>query len=156
MDVKLEQIDKDIESLLANKKERLAEIEAEKKPKLRHGETALFKCNDGYEAYGVYIDSDALKDTVVFPNETYAQPAPKVKHGVHGSLAEYFDDLKALSEDVTEFEYDNTTFKLRGSRELELTMHGKTSGNLWCLVLSDGLILKLRQMQATIRRKNER
>jgi len=97
--IAIDAADKEIESLLA-------EIEAEKEPVLRHGDYGISRI--GFpgmvvrERHGGTLrtaDSD-----YIFPNETVEENSfsPELL------LGNIFDDLKAMQEDVTEFEMEAT------------------------------------------------
>ena len=159
---RLEQVDKDIEALLANKAEIEAEIEAEKKPKLRHG--------DYGEWYGPNKNSFILDLSEATNNEYYG--LWRVEDGDIGTrighseanfskstiLGNIFDDLRALQEDVTEFEIDAgaNQFATKASffpNHVNIADEGgEVAINYRNL---STFILKLRQMEATLKRRQE-
>jgi len=173
MDAKLEQIMTKIEQnseelqsvqsnrdgLFAEQKARLAEIEAEKKPKLRHMDYGI-NING---SSGIINDISSVDRQMVFSRKqrghTHASKIEGIGLTVLGNLD---DDLKAMQEDVAEHEeYPidnecNESFRLLLSGDQ--TVHMRS--NKGCMILNQGqlggLILKLIQMQATIRRENER
>ena len=148
--IAIDAADKEIESLLA-------EIEAEKEPELRHGDYGISRI--GFpgmvvrERHGGTLrtaDSD-----YIFPNETVEENSfsPELL------LGNVFDDLNAMQEDVTEFGFDETRRAYRFNVE----------DGRHCIWLKDGLgaeihidkkdiptfILKLRQMEATLERRQK-
>jgi hypothetical protein len=103
---KLEACIADHKAITANREkleQELAELEAAKKPKLRHGD--IFPVNGTYQV--VLKRNNSLE---VFGDESGSGVSPTadwpdLKSRV-GNIKDYFDDLKALQEDVTEFEIE--------------------------------------------------
>jgi len=158
-EARLEQVDKEIEALLANKKALEAEIEAEKKPKIETfdlytdgtsnniivgNDESGFKMayQDGSESVGTVNTSEIIKD---------------IGYEKIGNLREVFDDLKAMQEDVEEFEMceeGHVYIKAKASpdnKEVDFEF------DLDYLELEDlsTFILKLRQMEATLKRRQK-
>lgn len=141
--------DKRIEELKAT----LAE---EQKLKLRHGDYGFgtnWDCNDA--------------DAFVFTHQTseeksfYASGMGQIntdpdKHPVLGNI---FDDLKAMQEDVTEFEiegyYDGEVVKFKLTTDGRVLVRFKNNTLYIHKEQLGGHALKLRQMQATLKRRQK-
>lgn len=128
-----------------------AEIKAEKKPKLRHLDYGV--SDRGYGGF-VAVNGRWVNQ---YGNTGDEIDAEAKRHFV--TLGNTLDDLKALSEDVTE-----SSVKSRGTMTINIKTREDKYNNRVCIeqggdyffvpheTLGD-FILKLRQMQATIKRK---
>jgi hypothetical protein len=150
----------DIESLRRNEEkadkeiaEILADIEAAKKPKLRHGDYG-FGGNWESSTNENFIYTEQTDGGKAFYESGMGQI--NVIHSKHSVFGNIFDDLKASQEDVTEF-------KVKDIDGDTLTVRNPQEDKCKCFLLSrigirldsdglDELILKLRQMQAEIKR----
>lgn len=126
-------------------------IAEEQKPKLRHGDYGLSDRQDS--SHLVCADNaGALRWT----NFTGGYDGKRVTEGDHIShfvhFGNIFDDLTALQEDVTGFDYDNTGFRLKG-RDLQLKYHNNGRGQTWNIDLTPELVMQIRQMEATLKRR---
>jgi hypothetical protein len=139
------------------------QIAEEKKPKLRHGDYGLYVRNG--DTYKFYVDKAGTLQFEVrqagwseYANQPLHETAKVIRQG------NIFDDLKALQEDVTEFEIEGQPVKDGVSME-DLSV--KT--NPHHLVIDQGddrvtlthdkvpaFILKLRQMEMTMKRKESK
>jgi hypothetical protein len=161
----------DIESLTANEKKADAEIEAlkaklaeEQKPKLRHGDYGYDKDGDPC----LYLCAQS-KDRGDGPMRRCSS-AWLYEYEITGDnfkivtvIGNIFDDLKALQEDVTEFKVGNGEGI---GDEADGYFNARFDGrHVWLKVDDDGLyfepedisiiILNLRQMEATLKRRSK-
>ena len=151
---RLEQVDKDIEALLANKAEIEAEIEAEKKPKLRHGDYGM--CVEAGKDRRIVINHEFK---LVTAGDGCLHDYEDDRYNPNPVLGNIFDDLEAMQEDVTQFKMENGGL-------CNLSANYTSIGNL-LIKQTDGesivihkaqidtFILKLRQMEATLKRRQE-
>jgi hypothetical protein len=159
-EARLEQVKSEIKALEENKKQIEAEIEKAKKPKLRHGdclitsEGNMYMTNDrhpcnpeekrpfGISTYGGQVNVDEC-DPIVYFN--------------------VFDDLEALKKDVKYYKTRNTDHGDDRSLEIvggtsTVTLHFREDSGGTSIItipkrnLSE-LVMKLRQMEATIKRR---
>ena len=157
----------DIEAVQANKDRLIAEmealeaqIEAEKKPKLKNGQRFMSHSTGTCYVY------DALSDRAGVIGATAGQINAQSHFGEAGFtlLSDIFDDLKALQEDVTEFSLRNNDRDNDRSLDVALTDDGHVkisidpdgaTGRNFTVSSRDlsEAILKLRQMEATLKRK---
>jgi hypothetical protein len=153
LQAKKEQCQRDIEALEQNKADLQRQIEAEGKVELRHGDYGFHGDGDmwvvlmrkkGLEMFG--SNSGSGRDANIPAFDSY------VKAG------NIFDDLKAMQEDVTEFEIETGI----NQNKIKVDSTGKhfrivdkyTGGHL--AIAAENLpdfILKLRQMQAYLKRE---
>ena len=160
--------DEDINSLNCNRLDNKAEvdkikaqIEAEKKPKLRHGDYGLYTCMG--DKYRFYVDQCGTLRFV----ERQDGWCTNATQPLHESakvvvLGNIFDDLKAMQEDVTEFtaerNEDGLLIKSTG-KGVSITVSEDAGWDSCTVCISrsqfDKLVTGVRQIQST-RRKNER
>jgi hypothetical protein len=129
------------------------QIADEAKPKLRHGDYGT--CTNGLTFVISGNTHDAIANMSINTRETWGANSGTGLYNTATVLGNIFDDLKALQENVTEFEYENTRFEIgddeMNANRIKMTTHeGKKE---WWLTLSPALILGLQQMQATQQRE---
>ncbi len=138
-----------------------AELEAAKKPELRHGDIRAF----GISSEMGILDLSEPQHHVIWKNGDKRNCASADKSELVSTISEVFDDLKALSESLTEFEIRNRDRDNDRSLKIELTDYGhvrisiKPDGGatgrqftVSCRDLSD-LSMAVRRLQHTLRSK---
>jgi len=142
---------------------RIAEIDkqiaGESKPKLRHGDIRMWPTRS---ELGI-IDLSEPNCHVIWKNGDKRNCASVNNSKLVGTITEVFDDLKAMQENVTECSLDSCRVKtkrvvfevdtLEDSLSISIYSRGKREAII-CVPLSDSS-LKLRQMQATIKRRQK-
>lgn len=136
-------------------------IADEAKPKLRHGDygyngnSKACMVNQLHDGHGnkLTVSNSSESYTYVFRQE---DTADQCRHfDPKDVLGNIFDDLKAMQEDLTEFEVDGTIFKLLGDT-LDVTNTNSCNGRIFLIAEMDAIVLGLRQMQGTYLRKQQK
>lgn len=123
------------------------EITESKKPKLRHG-----RCGYMSVTGAPYITIGNGVEAVVYFEDGSSKPVGEFQDGLSSSEGvtafEAFDDLTVLQEDVTKFEVDGLDIRIDSDGDLSL------DGEVYIKPDKIGeFILKLRQMEMTLKRK---
>ena len=164
--VKLEQANTDCDAMELNRTNvstEIAELKAklaeEQKPKLRHGDYGL-DCMGSRSVIAINQGGRLVKSMANGYTDCYN--AVCIQNHRYPVLGNIFDDLKAIQEDVTEFEIEGCGFKLRvtiSGTDIAISVIEPGQGEMKTTYIPQQrqaeLVLKLRQMGATVKRNQQ-